>query len=88
MGFGKLQIDVEWATRRCKVGDQIGYFHCWEYFSQPLGASPFIGDAPAGVFSRIFGIVEFHDGVRRVEVPDIHFCDDENEVLKELYEKL
>lgn len=53
-------------------------------FSQPLEASPLIGGAPAGVFSKIFGIVEFAGGVRRVEVNDIYFCDNDNEALKDL----
>lgn len=42
-----------------------------------------IGGAPAGVFSKIFGIVEFKNGVRRVDPTDIHFCDEDNDVLNE-----
>lgn len=36
---------------------------------------------PAGVFSKIFGIVEFEDWVRRVDPTEIKFCDEENEML-------
>ena len=40
--------------------------------------------APAGVFSKMFGIVEFSDGVRRVDPSEIVFCDEENEILSEM----
>ena len=36
------------------------------------------------VFSKIFGIVEFSDGVRRVDPTDICFCDEENQMLSEM----
>ena len=77
-----LTMNVEWTTRLCTVGDRTGYFHTWEHFSKPLEASPLIGGAPAGVFSKVFGIVEFPDGVERVDPADIHLCDEENEMLK------
>ena len=35
-----------------------------------------IGGPPAGVFSQIHGIVEFEDGVRRVDPTRIKFCDE------------
>lgn len=65
----------------CKVGEEYGYFHTWEYYSKPLPTSPFVGDEPAGVFSQVFGIVEFYDGVRRIDPVRITFLD---EVPKEL----
>lgn len=43
-----------------------------------------MGGAPAGVFSKIFGIVEFSDGVRRVDPSEIVFCDEENQMLSEM----
>lgn len=78
-----INATIEWGTRLCKVGDEIGYFHIWEFYSKPLEASPMIGGTPAGVFSKIFGIVEFADGVRRVDPTDICFCDEMNDVLRE-----
>ena len=54
-------MQIEWKTRLCTVNDKLGYFHAWEHYSKPLEASPLIGGAPAGVFSKIFGIVEFSD---------------------------
>lgn len=76
-----LNMQMEWKTRLCQVGEKIGYFHTWEHYSKPLEASPLMGGAPAGVFSKIFGIVEFSDGVRRIDPTDIRFCDEENDML-------
>lgn len=73
------KIEVEWTTRLCKVGEKLGYFHTWEHYSKPL---------PAGIFSKVFGIVEFPDEVQRVDPTDICFCDDGNEILTELNKKL
>lgn len=79
-----INATIELRTRLCRVGDELGYFHVWEFFSKPLEASPMIGGAPAGVFSKMFGIVEFTDGVRRVDPSDICFCDEDNRMLKEI----
>lgn len=67
--------------RLCKVDNKTGYFHTWEHYSKPIPASPYIGGSPEGVFSRLYGIVEFLDGVERVEVCAINFCDDINHNL-------
>lgn len=74
-------IEVSWTTRLCKVGDKLGYFHTWEHYSKPLEASPLVGGAPAGVFSKVFGIVEFSDSVERVDPTDIQFCDETSGIL-------
>lgn len=78
-----LNMQMEWKTRLCQVGEKFGYFHAWEHYSKPLEASPLMGGAPAGIFSKMFGIVEFSDGVRRVDPSEIVFCDEENETLSE-----
>lgn len=75
------EMVITQERRLCTVKGETGYFHAWENYSKPLAASPMIGGEPAGVFSKIFGIVEFEDGVRRVEPTCIKFCDDENEML-------
>lgn len=77
-------VEIIPERRLCKVNNMYGYFHTWEHFSQPLEASPLVGGTPAGVFSRVYGIVELVEGVRRVEASDICFCDEDNEVLREL----
>ena len=63
--------------RACVVRNRTGYFHTWEQYPKLLlAASPLIGGEPAGVFSKIFGIVEFEDGtVERVDPTDIQFSD-------------
>lgn len=35
-----LNMQMEWKTRLCQVGEKLGYFHAWEYYSKPLEASP------------------------------------------------
>lgn len=75
-------IIVRQERRLCKVGDEFGYFHTWEHFSQPVGASPMIGGPPAGVMSHLYGIVEFKESVRRVDPTEIKFVrDEEHEAL-------
>lgn len=74
-------IEVHFETRLCKVNDMFGYFQTWEYYSKPLPESPLRGGAPAGVFSKVFGIVEFPDGVKRVDPTDIQFCDETHESI-------
>lgn len=68
-------------TRLCIVDGKTGYFHVWEHYSKPVEASSFMGGAPAGVFSKVFGIVEFSDGVKRIDPVNIKFCDEENSAL-------
>lgn len=82
MKRSEVTMGITWCTRNCTVEGEYGYFHTWEMYSKPLEASPLVGGAPAGVFSKIFGIVEFADGVRRVDPTEIHFCDEENANLE------
>ena len=82
-----MNMTIEWGTRLCTVKGESGYFHTWEHYSKPLPASPLVGGEPAGVFSQVFGIVEFKDGVRRVDPTTIVFCDEENAALKVFEEK-
>lgn len=74
---------LSWELRLCEVNGEIGYFHCWEHYSNPSQASVLVGGAPEGVFSKIFGIVEFSSGVRRVDSCEIKFCDEMNAMLHE-----
>jgi len=80
--MASLNATIGWQTRACTVNGEFGYFHVWEHYSKPLPASPLLGGAPAGVFSCMFGIVEFADGVRRINPIDIKFCDEENAMLQ------
>ncbi len=74
--YEEVKEESKKSTRLCKVGDRIGYFHAWEHYSKPVEASPLIGGAPAGIFSCIFAIVEFSDGVERVDPTRVHFCNE------------
>ena len=73
-----MNMVIECGIRLCTVKGEAGYFHTWEHYSKPLPASPLVGGEPAGVFSQVFGIVEFKDGVHRVDPTNIIFCDEEN----------
>ena len=76
-----LNMTVEYPTRLCVVKDEVGYFHMWERYSKPLPESPMAGGQPAGVFSKVYGIVEFKDGVRRVDPTEIAFRDEVTDAL-------
>lgn len=80
---------IRHELRLCKVKSELGYFHCWEHFSKPVPAGLTIGSPPAGVISYVLGIVEFEDGIRRVDPTEIKFCDEEHATLcaQNKYEK-
>lgn len=69
---------IHWTTRACMVDGRPGNFHTWEQYSEPVGASPMVGGRPAGVISMLFGIVEFAEGIERVDPVSIKFCDEEH----------
>lgn len=71
-------IEICWHTRVCSVNGEYGDFHTWEQWSEPVGESPLVGGPPAGIISRVYGIVEFPGGIRRVDPVDIHFVDQEH----------
>lgn len=62
--------------RLCKVGDKIGYFHTWEQKSDVIPPSPMRGGHPGGVVSQMFAIVEFTDGIERVQPCNVKFYDE------------
>ena len=76
-----VDITAKFERRLCKVKDELGYFHCWEHYSEPVPAGLTIGSPPAGVISYVKGIVEFEDGVRCVDPTEIEFCDEEHATL-------
>lgn len=69
---------VELPTRLCEVKGELGYFHLWEQWSNVVGASLLRGRHHAAQIGQVYGIVEFKDGVRRVDPVSIKFCDEEN----------
>lgn len=76
-----LKMNVEFPTRLCEVKGELGYFHLWERWSNVVDASLLRGGHPAGQIGQVYGIVEFKDGVRRVDPVSIKFCDEENAAL-------
>lgn len=81
-----LNMKIEWETRLCKVDGKLGCFHTWEQFAEPIPPSAMVGGPPGGQMSRVYGIVEFRDRVRRVAPFDIKFIDDQNAILSEMSE--
>ena len=63
--MGGARFTIEWERRLCKAGSRTGYFHCWEH-------------RVCGDQGQVYGIVEFTDGVQRVEPEDIVFLDEAN----------
>ena len=63
-------IIVKKELRLCKIGKELGYFHCWEQYTDP-------GDQ----YSRVFGIVEFDDRIKRVDPTKIQFIDETHNYL-------
>ena len=53
----KVPLNVEY--RLVKVGDEVGYFHCWEHYAMLVDDQLY--DRP-GQLSRVYAIVEFADG--------------------------
>ena len=74
-----LNCEIKWETRLCEVNGELGYFHCWEHWSNVIDTSPLRGGHPGGQIGQVHGIIEFTDGVRRVDPSKIKFCDEENE---------
>lgn len=66
----EIEFVVKQERRLCKVGHELGYFHCWED-TQLYGVN---------------AVVEFPGGVRRVLLGDIAFCDEENAALQHMNE--
>ena len=81
-------ITVKHELRLCKVMDELGYFHCWEQWANVVDASPLRGGHPGGQVGQVYGIVEFSDGVRRIEPTKIKFTDEDNMWLSMIEKKM
>ena len=79
------EIEIKHETRLCKVDGKYGIFHLWEeQYTRPiLDGLSFIS---TGIGTQVFGIVEFTDGVRRVDPDKIIFCDEQSDYLAQLNE--
>lgn len=79
-----MNCEIRWETRLCKVKGELGYFHLWEQWSNVVGESALRGGHPGGQVGQVYGIVEFADGVRRVDPVNIIFCDEASAMLSEM----
>ena len=84
--LNSLDWNIRWHTRDCEVNGRFGQFHTWEQYSEIIPSG--------GVLAQVFGIVEFEDGVERVEPTKIKFTDPEHgelvymsKFIKEVKEK-
>lgn len=77
-------ITIKQERRLCEVSGRLGYFHCWEQYGDVIAPGLTVGSHPGGQYSRVFGIVEFSDGVERVDPSKIKFIDEESQVLHQL----
>ena len=41
-----LNCEIKWETRLCEVNGELGYFHCWEHWSNVIDTSPLRGGHP------------------------------------------
>lgn len=69
------EVEIKQERRLCTVNGKTGYFHTWEHYTTSYGQS------------GVYGLVEFEDGVRRVDPMLIKFCDEENEMPSVFYKK-
>ena len=76
-------ITVKKELRLCKVGETLGYFHCWEQYGDIIFPGITVGSNPGCQYSRVFGIVEFDDRVARIEPSKIKFIDEVHDYLHE-----
>ena len=78
------EFTIRPELRLCQVGDELGYFHTWEQVSSVLDPSPLRGGHPGGTVAQMYAIVEFADGVKRVQPYEVKFVDEQNDILKML----
>ena len=64
-------ITIPYETRLCMIDGKVGYLHCFEHYSDKQ-------------HSQIYGIVEFSDGVERVDPLKIKFIDEDHASLYSL----
>ena len=65
---------IWYEPRICMVDGRPGYFHCWEQYCGVISPGLTVGSHPGGQFARVFGIVEFKEGMERVDIHKIKFC--------------
>lgn len=74
-------ITAKKELRECKVNKELGYFHCWEQYTDVITPGITIGSHLGGQYSRVLGIVEFDDRIERVDPSKIQFVDEVHNFL-------
>lgn len=74
-------ITVKKELRLCHIRGKIGYFHCWEHYSNVVPESLLRGGHPGGTISFVRALVEFSEGMGYADPEDVKFCDETHEVL-------
>lgn len=74
-------ITIKKELRLCKVGKELGYFHCWEQYGDIIFPGIMVGSNSGGQYSRVFGIVEFDNRIERIDPTKIQFIDETHDFL-------
>lgn len=74
-------ITVKKELRLCHVLDKVGYFHCWEHYSDVIPESLLRGGHPGGTISFVRALVEFPEGMGYADPEDLKFCDETHAYL-------
>ena len=74
-------ITVKKELRLCHVLGKVGYFHCWEHYSDVVPESLLCGGHPGGTISFVRALVEFSEGMGYAEPEDVKFCDETHAYL-------
>lgn len=76
-------MDARTPLRIVKVKGRIGFFHCWEQLRRGsvMPNDPYESVCQAGEMMKVLAIVEFENGVERVDPTDVDFVDEINNGL-------
>ena len=61
-----LNCGTKWETRLCAVNGALGYFHCWEHWSNVLHENTLRGCPPGVRIGSFDGVVAVTAGSRGV----------------------
>lgn len=77
----KTDFTIKPERRLCMINGEYGYFHCWEYYMEPLPPTATMDGHRGGQYSCVRGVVETESGMRLVHPGAIQFVDEENHEL-------
>ena len=79
-------MELPQGLRVIRVNERIGYFHCWEQrqTGEVIHSDPNRKADLTGATMEVVAIVEFEDGVERVNPTDVEFADEKHQTLRVL----